>query len=161
MSFVSGPCSVSIASAALMRSRMARASSARRIASCLRGGDDLAMAQREGSTPSLAPGVDVGLVVWPREMLCQFSGDVVEVQGCIEVVPAEHLQRRQVVSVRGLGEVGEADLALVALAVVRDEEQVVASQAARSALFAEARFFSTTDSGCGVAPRRAASAART
>ena len=43
----------------------------------------------------------------------------------VEVIPAEHLERRQILSGLGLREMGEADLPLIALAVVRDEEQVV------------------------------------
>ena len=65
----------------------------------LRGRDDLAVAQREGGAPALAPGLDVGVVVGPGEMLGQFSGDGVEVQRRVEVVPAEHFQGRQIVSV--------------------------------------------------------------
>src|SRR6185369_876822 len=43
----------------------------------------------------------------------------------VEVVPAEYLESRQVVAVLRPREVGEADLPLVPLAVVGDEEQVV------------------------------------
>ncbi len=65
----------------------------------LRGGDDLAVAQGEGGAPALAPGLDVGVVVGPGEVLGQLLGDGVEVQRRVEVVPAEHLEGRQVVAV--------------------------------------------------------------
>ena len=50
---------------------------------------------------------------------------VVKMQAGIVAVPAEHLQRGQVVQVRVFGEVGQADLPLVALAVGRNEQEVV------------------------------------
>ena len=91
----------------------------------LRGADDLAVAQCEGRAPALAPGVGVVLVVGPSEVIAQLSGDGVEVERRVEVVPSEHLEGRQVVAVLGLREVGEGDPAFLALAVVGDEEQVV------------------------------------
>ena len=91
----------------------------------LRGRYDLAVAQCEGSTPALAPGVGVVLVVGPGEVRAQLAGDGVEVERRVEVVPAEHLEGGQVVAVPGLREVREGDAALLALTVVGDEEQVV------------------------------------
>ena len=90
-----------------------------------RGGYDLEMAQLEGGAPALAPGVGVALVVGPGEVVGQLAGDVVEVERRVEIVPAEHLERRQVVAVVALREVREGDAALLALTVVGDEEQVV------------------------------------
>ena len=65
----------------------------------LRGGDDLAVAQGEGGAPARAPGLGVVVVVGPGEVLGQLAGDGVEVQRGVEVVPAEHLEGRQVVAV--------------------------------------------------------------
>ena len=69
--------------------------------------------------------LSVLVVVGPGELFVERVRDVVEVQGRVEVVPAEHLERRQVGLCSVLGEVGEADLPLVALAVVGNEEQIV------------------------------------
>ena len=60
-----------------------------------------------------------------RRACDQRVSDIVEVKGGIAVVPAEHLERRQVGFVCVLGEVGEADLPLVALAVVGDKKEVI------------------------------------
>ena len=90
-----------------------------------RGGDDLAVAQLEGGAPALAPSVGVVLVVGPSKVVGQLVGDSVEVERRVEVVPSEHLQGRHVVAVLGLREVGEGDSALLAVAVVGHEEQVV------------------------------------
>jgi hypothetical protein len=43
----------------------------------------------------------------------------------VEVVPTQHLKGGKVCAVRRLRKMGKADAALVALAVVGDEEQVV------------------------------------
>jgi len=51
--------------------------------------------------------------------------DIVKVKNCVAVVPAEHLERRQVGFLCVLSEVGETDLPLGALAVVGDEQQVI------------------------------------
>ena len=91
----------------------------------LRGGYDLAVAQFEGGAPVLAPSVGVVLVVGPGEVVGQLLCDSVEVERRIEVVPSKHLEGGQVVAVLGLREVREGDPAFLALAVVRDEEQVV------------------------------------
>ena len=91
----------------------------------LRGGDDLAVAQCEGSAPALPPGVGVAVVVGPGEVLGQLAGYLVEVERRIEVVPSEHLEGGQVIAVPGLREVGKGDVALLALAVVGHEEQVI------------------------------------
>ena len=92
----------------------------------LRGGYYLAVAQRERGAPVLAPGIGVvALVVRPGEVVGQLAGDGVEVERRVEVVPAEYLEGGQVVAVPGLREVREGDPALLALAVVGDEEQVV------------------------------------
>ena len=91
----------------------------------LRGGYDLAVAQCEGRAPALAPGLGVVLVVGPGEVVGQLVGDVIEVERRVEVVPTEHLECGQVVADPGPREVREGDPALLALAVVGDEEQVV------------------------------------
>ena len=51
--------------------------------------------------------------------------DIVQVKGCVAVVPAENLERRQVGFLSILREVGETDLPLRPLAIVGDEQQVV------------------------------------
>ncbi len=51
--------------------------------------------------------------------------DVVEVQAGVVAVPAEHAQRGKIVEVGVFGEVGEADLPLVAFAEGGNEQQVV------------------------------------
>ena len=92
----------------------------------LRGGDDLAVAQGEGRAPALAPRLDVGVVVGPGELLA--SAPRRRRRGAARV---SRLSQPSTLRVGrswpscGLREVGEADLALVALAVVGDEEQVV------------------------------------
>ena len=91
----------------------------------LRGGDDLAVAQREGGAPALAPRNGVVLVVGPCEMVGQLAGDGIEMERRVEIVPAEHLERRQVVAIGRFREVGEGDAALLAFTVVGHEEQVV------------------------------------
>ena len=83
------------------------------------------MAQLEGGAPALAPSVGIVLVVGPCEVVGELAGDGVEVERCVEIVPAEHLERGQVVAVPGLREMRKGDAALLALAVVGDEEQVV------------------------------------
>ena len=93
----------------------------------LRGGDDLTVAQREGRAPVLAPSVGVVLVVGPCQMVSQLTGDGIEMERRVEVVPAEHLERREIVALGRLREVGEGDAALVTFAVVGQEEQVVGS----------------------------------
>ena len=91
----------------------------------LRGGDDLAVAQGKGGAPADAPVFRVGVVVGPGEVLGQLPGDCVQMEGRVEIVPAEHLEGWQIVTVLHPREVGKADLALVSLAVVGDKEQVV------------------------------------
>ena len=83
-----------------------------------RGGDHFPVAKRKDGTPLLAPGVDVFFVGRPREPVGQFGGNRVEVQCRVTVVPAEHLERGQIVPVQRGREVREADLAVVADAVV-------------------------------------------
>ena len=51
--------------------------------------------------------------------------DIVQVKRSVAVVPAEYLERWQVGFLSVLGEVGETDLPLRALAIVGDEEEVV------------------------------------
>ena len=108
-----------------MRSRMARASSARRSESCF----EVVMtsrwrslkAARQCSRQASGSPSSSGQVRWSVSSRC----DGVEVKRRVEVVPSEHLEGGQVVAVPGLREVGKGDAALVALAVVGDEEQVV------------------------------------
>ena len=83
------------------------------------------MAQLEGGAPALAPCAGVTVVLGPGKVLGELRGNGVEVQRGVAVVPAEHLEGRQVVAVRGCREMGKADLPLVAHAVVGDEEQVI------------------------------------
>ena len=98
ISLVSGPFSVSMASAVLMRSRMARASSASRIDSSL----EVVMTSRwrrvKAARHVSRQCLDILVVVGPGESLGQLLGHVVEVQRGVAVVPAEHLEGRQVVS---------------------------------------------------------------
>jgi hypothetical protein len=81
--------------------------------------------ESESGAPVVAPTLDIGVVVGPSEVLSQFFGDGVEVQRGVTVVPAEYLECRQIVFGLRLREMGEADLALIALAIVGDKEQVV------------------------------------
>ena len=108
-----------------MRSRMVareRGQTNRKLAG---RGDDLTVAKREGGAPLLAPRAGVTVVLGPGKVLGELRGNGVEVQRGVEVVPAEHLEGRQVVAVRGRREMSEADLPLVTHAVVGDEEQVI------------------------------------
>ena len=91
----------------------------------LRGSDSLSVAQRESGTPLRTPGVDVVFVCRPRQPLGQLGGNRVEVQGGVRVLPAKHLERRQVAPVQRRREVGEADLSGVVHPVVGNEQQVV------------------------------------
>ena len=91
----------------------------------LRGGDDLAVAQGEGGAPALAPGLGVGVVVWPGEMLGQFPATASRCSAVSRLSQPSTLSVGRSCPSAALREVGEADLALVALAVVGDEEQVV------------------------------------
>jgi hypothetical protein len=92
-----------------------------------RGGDHLAVAERERGAPALAPGFGIAVIGGPGEVLAQFAGHGVEVQRGIAVVPAEHLEGWQIVAVLRAGELGEADLPLLPFPVVGDEEQIVRS----------------------------------
>ena len=83
------------------------------------------MAQLEGAAPALAPGVGIVLVVGPCEVVGQLAGDGIEVERRVEIVPAEDLEGRDLLAIPGLREVREGDAALLALTIVRDEEQVV------------------------------------
>ena len=125
MSWVSGPASVSMASAVRMRSRMARASSARRSESCfevvITSRWRSLKAARQRSRQASGSRSSSGHVRWSVSSRATAS----KVERRVEVVPSEHLEGRQVVAVLGLREVGEGDPAFLALAVVGDEEQVV------------------------------------
>ena len=88
-------------------------------------GDHLPVAEPERPAPLLAPDLGIVLVIGPGEVVGQLPGHVVQVKRRVEVVPAQDLQSRQVACRLRLGEMGERDPPLVALAVVRDEEQVV------------------------------------
>ena len=88
-----------MASAVLMRSRMARASSASRIESSFEVVTTSRWRRVKAARQLLAPGLGVAVVVGPGEVLGQLPGDGVEVQRGVEVVPAEHLEGRQVVAV--------------------------------------------------------------
>ena len=57
------------------------------------------VAQGEGCTPARAPGFGVVLVLRPGEVLGQLAGHGVEVKRGVEVIPAEHLEGRQIVAV--------------------------------------------------------------
>ena len=92
---------------------------------CLRGRDHLSVANREGGTPLLAPGVDVIFVGRPRQPLGQLGGYGVQAQGRVRVLPAQHLERRQVAPVQRGREVRETDLTGVVRSIVGDEQQVV------------------------------------
>ena len=99
MSFVSGPDSISMASAVLIRSRIARASSARRSESCF----EVVMTSRWRSLKAA--------LQWSRQASrsSSSSGQVrwsvssratcVEVERRVKVVPAEHLERGKVAAV--------------------------------------------------------------
>ena len=68
----------------------------------LRRRDDLAVAELERRAPPLAPRLVVPLLLgaWPREPLDQGVRRVLEVERRVQVVPREHLERRQVVPLR-------------------------------------------------------------
>jgi hypothetical protein len=83
-----------------------------------RGGNDLTMAQVKGRAPAVSPSFDVRIVCRPSEVLRQLFGDIIEVQRCIEIVPAQHLEGRQIVAVLSLGKMREANLPLIALTIV-------------------------------------------
>ena len=108
-----------------MRSRIARASSASRTARSL----EVLITSRCRSVKAerqvSAPFFQIVWVVGPGELLNELIRHVVEVEGGVQVVPAEDLEGGQVVLLAMLGKVGEADLALLALAIVGDEKQVV------------------------------------
>ena len=91
----------------------------------LRRSDSLSVAQRERGTPLRTPGLDVVFVGRPRQPLGQLGGNRVQVQGRVRVLPAQHLERRQVAPVQRRREVGKADLTGVVHTVVGDEQQVV------------------------------------
>ena len=87
--------------------------------------DHFAVAQREGGAPPLTPGVDVLLVGRPSETVGQIGGYGVEAQRGVTIIPAQHLERRQVAPVPRGREVRKADPPGVARAVVGDEQQIV------------------------------------
>ena len=91
----------------------------------LRGRNDLSVANRKGGTPLRAPGVDVFFVGRPREPFGQLVGYGVQAQGRVRVLPAQHLERRQVAPVQRGREVRETDLTGVVRSIVGDEQQVV------------------------------------
>ena len=62
-------------------------------------GDDLTVSQGEGATPSLAPRLDIVLVVRPCEPRGQLLRDGVEVKWRVEVVPTQYPERGQVATV--------------------------------------------------------------
>src|SRR6266508_2763067 len=83
------------------------------------------MAQGERCAPTLAPGLDVRVVIRPGEMFGQLLGNGVEMQCRVEVVPTEYLERRQVVAVLRVRKVGKADLPFVSFAIIGHKKQVV------------------------------------
>src|SRR5690606_17205400 len=91
----------------------------------LGGVDHLAMAKLEGGAPLLPPGIEVGLIVRPAQLRLKLLMDVVELECRVLLVPAEYLQRGKIAVVGTVGEVGEADLPVVALTETGNEQQVV------------------------------------
>ena len=162
ISLVTGPSRSRSARTVLIRSRMTRASSASRTASAFevvmtsrwRSVKAERQLSRQASTSLSSSG--------QASLLGERVRDVVEVERRVEVVPAQHLEGRQVGLLRVLREVGEADLTLVALAEVGNEEQVVRLPR-RRALRCWLRRASSArpGSGCGAARRPAAASART
>ena len=77
---------------------MPEASLARRIESYRRI-DHFAMPQGKCGAPTLAPCVDVSVVIGPSEMLGEPLNDRVEVQRRVAVIPTKHLKSWQVATV--------------------------------------------------------------